>query len=403
MPNEGYPYLSDVKADLRLLGCIPLLNPFTDHVSSQRGMMLSNHIPQSQLLIKNEFPKIFSGFESQTGDYEASTSSRDEDILVLKVIPKFRTQQGSHPLRYNPVSTVIYFGTESGMVGCFDVEGYTARSDNYGYTNIIMNAQKLEPNYPIGKDVKLVTSPAHHGSMYNLGTNLRIAYMSLPHVTEDAWVVSESAAAKLGTEEFSTRIIDIHKDQIPLNLYGDDEEEYKIFPDIGDEVRPDGIICALRKPTADSFIYDTCQLNLSEIQPLHDTKFYAPPGATIVDIKVHINRKTRSKMKVSEAVFEQCEKYREHLSNYYNEIWEYYQTVTANDSEIKLTPHFNVLVADAICELQVDGKRIKGFTSDPSTQPIRKKEVIEFIHVELTYKCVRKLNKGFKISGRYGN
>lgn len=403
MPNEGYPYLSDLKADVRLLGCIPLLNPFPDHVSSQRGMMLSNHIPQSQLLIRNEFPRIFSGFEPQTGEYEASTSNRDEDVIVLWTIPKFRTQQGSHPLRYNPVTTVIYLGRESGQFGCFDIEGYTARSDNYGYTNIMLNTQKLESNYTILKEDKLVTSPAHHGNMYNLGTNLRIAYMSLPHVTEDAWVISESAAAKLATEGFSTCIIDIHKDQIPLNLYGDDEEEYKIFPDIGDEVRSDGVICALRKPSADSFIYDTCQANLSEIQPLHDTKFYAPPGATVVDVRIHINRKTRSKMKVSEAMIEQCEKYRGHLSNYYNEIWECYRKITERDSESKLTPHFNLLVADAICELQVDGRRIRGFTSDTAVQPIRKKEVIEFIHIELTYKYTRKLNKGFKLSGRYGN
>ena len=68
MPTEGFPYLDDTNADLRLVGGIPLIQPFAANISSQRGMMLSNHAEQAQILKGNEFPRVFSGFESQVRD-----------------------------------------------------------------------------------------------------------------------------------------------------------------------------------------------------------------------------------------------------------------------------------------------------------------------------------------------
>ena len=51
VPNQGYPYLDNLKADVRLLGIVPLINPFMDKLSSQRGMMMSDHL--SQALVVN--------------------------------------------------------------------------------------------------------------------------------------------------------------------------------------------------------------------------------------------------------------------------------------------------------------------------------------------------------------
>ena len=401
MPNEklDYPYLDNVKADHRLLGGIALMNPFMDHVSSQRGMMLSNHIPQAQCLKGCEPPRVFSGYESQIGEYEITTSKRDQDIYVVAVIPKFVINTGAHPLMYNPSCTVIYTGMDDGKIGCFELSKYTMLMEDFGYTNKLMNQNLLEPGMLIPKEKKLSTSPSHKGSRYCMGTNLHCAYMSLPHVTEDAFIISESAAKKLTTEGYRTISIDIHRDQIPINLYGNGEE-YRIFPDIGEEVNEDGIICALRRPTPDSIIFDMNKENLCNVYPLHDTVFYAPKGARIVDVEVHINRKCKFS-KSLEPMFEQVEKYRSQISNYYTKILDQYQEIKSFGTE--LTPEFNSLVYRAISELAIDGVRAKGVPSKSAAIPVKKKEPIEFIHITLTYQYTRRPGIGFKLAGRYGN
>ena len=107
------------------------------------------------------------------------------------------------------------------------------------------------------KNDDIVHAPTHSGSIYKLfGCNLNVAYMAIPQVTEDGIAISESAAKKLETEGYSTISIDIGPGQIPLNLYGD-ETNYKFMPDIGNTVHEDGVVCALRTPTADSIVHDT--------------------------------------------------------------------------------------------------------------------------------------------------
>ena len=399
MPNEGYPYLNNTKADHRLVGGIALMNPFMDHVSSQRGMMLSNHIPQAQVLMGSEPPRVFSGYESQVGQYEISTTRRNQDIYVLTAINKFEINAGANPLMYNPSCMVLYIGATDGKVGCFEVKKFTMTMDDFGYTNKILNPQLLVEGTYIPKETKLSTSPSHKGERYCMGTNLHCAYMSLPHVTEDAFIISESAAKKLVTEGFRTVSIDIRNDQIPVNLYGTDEE-YKFFPDIGETVNEDGIVCALRRPTADSLIFDMNERNLCNINRLHDNVFYAPAGAQIVDVDVHINRKFKYDQSLA-PMFEQAEKYRAQLSNYYKKIWEKFQEVMGQNPSI--TPELNSTVSKAVSELMIDGIRIKGFGHKSSVIPVKKKEPIEFMRITLTYRYERKPKLGFKISGRYGN
>ena len=99
----------------------------------------------------------------------------------------------------------------------------------------------------------------------------------------------------------------------------------------------------------------------------------------------------RAKVKASETMFEQCEKYRAQLSNYYQKIWECYLEIIRTHSEPNLSPHFNSVIAKAISELQIDGKKIRNFSYKSSVTPVCKKET------------VRKAQKGSKIAGRSGN
>lgn len=68
------------------------------------------------------------------------------------------------------------------------------------------------------------------------GRNLRVAYIADARTTEDAIEISKSASLALSRPEIKQVNILINDNDIPLNLYGDDNE-YKILPDIGEEIK----------------------------------------------------------------------------------------------------------------------------------------------------------------------
>lgn len=403
-PNEGYPYLENTKADIRLLGISPQVNPHADKISAQRGMMYSTHLNQAQLSNGAEVPRNFSGQEAQVGRYSYNHVPRSEVVFPRVDIPKFVTNSGADYITYNPTHYLITQGQDTGEISYIKADTYTMRSDGYGYFNKVSPVQlgvPLDPNFDV------TTSPAHDGPVYKMmGVNLKVAYMGMCQVAEDAFVISESAARKLQPEAFGKLEFDIDADEIPLNLYGDDDN-YKFMPDINDVVNEDGILCALRKPTADSIIRDTSEAALAEVQPLHDKTFCAPAGARIVDIDIWINRKAKSKLPdgYKQIVFAQAEKYRQQLVAMYKRIYDAYEQFKSENSYgTKFSPTFCTLVRQAIGELLCDGVRLPSIRPSKSgIIPTQKKRPINFIHIEVTYNFPRKINLGFKLTGRQGN
>ena len=405
VPNQGYPYLNNLKADVRLLGIVPLINPFMDKLSSQRGMMMSDHVRQALVVNQCELPRCFTGFEHKIGKYSIDNTERDQDIHIIAVIPKFVMSEGVYPVYYNPSRTVIYKGIQDGKIGCFDIDDFTMVTDDFGYRNHIGNAVVMPGNI-IGKDDDIVHAPTHDGNIYKLfGCNLNIAYMAIPQVTEDGIAISESAARKLETEGYSTITIDIGPNQIPLNLYGD-ETNYKFIPDIGTCVHDDGIICALRTPTSDSFIHDTSPANLKKVQHMHDRLYRIPAGAEILDIYVSINRKTKpiSTMK-DDVIYQQAEIYRQKINEYYRSIYRVYQKVIEAEGNA-YTDAFSTLIYTAAGELLSAGERLDNASflrKNGVLVPLSNKAIIEFIRISIKYRYKRPIRHGFKLTGRFGN
>ena len=395
------PYLRDTKAPVQLLGAAMLVNPLADHTSSQRLMMFSNHLPQAQMIHGCEQPRVFTGYESVLGDYEFNTTERDQDIQIREVIPRFAVVNSTRVIKENPYHIIVYRGDSDNKVGYFTLDKYTMRSEGFGYKNVWFTegVNQLHKGNYIPKELKLCTSPAHKGNMYMQGTNLRVAYMSLPEVTEDAFIISESAAKKFETETYGEISFKILPNQIPLDLYGD-EDEYRFMPDMSEKVREDGILCALRTPTPTSIIYDMAPENFRTVQHLHDMVIYAPPGAEIVDIDVVVNRACSSKIKTPKEVFAQVEKYRDAINRSNLRIWEAYQDAVQEGLEV--TPAFNNLVTRAVGSLLIDNVRIPGFNRRSNVSAVRRKEQIEFIYITVVYRHNHKCTNGLKLANRYG-
>lgn len=405
VPNQGYPYLDNLKADVRLLGIVPLINPFMDKLSSQRGMMMSDHLSQALVVNGCELPRCYTGFEHKIGKYSIDYTERDQAIQVLAVIPKFILSEGAYPVYYNPSRTVVYRGVNDSKIGCFDIEDFTTVTDDFGYRNVYGDAPVNVGNI-LSENDDIVHAPTHSGSIYKLfGCNLNVAYMAIPQVTEDGIAISESAAKKLETEGYSTISIDIGPGQIPLNLYGD-ETSYKFMPDIGNTVHEDGVVCALRTPTADSIVHDTSPNNLKKIQHLHDKLYRIPAGAEILDIYVCINRKNKPVSTIkTDIIYQQAEIYRQKINTYHRSIYNLYHQLVDIEG-YSYTDAFNSLVYTAAGELLSSGERLDNtafLRKNGVLIPLRNKAEIDFIHIDIKYRYKRPVRHGFKLTGRFGN
>ena len=103
-----------------------------------------------------------------------------------------------HIVRGVPGSGKTTFCKKELHITPYEADDFIMRNDDYGYltksTGISVN-----PGMIIAKDDVLLQAPTHEDedTFKIFGTNLNVAYMAVPQVTEDGIVISESAAERL--------------------------------------------------------------------------------------------------------------------------------------------------------------------------------------------------------------
>ena len=66
----------------------PLMTPMADKCDCQRLQMFTSHISQTVHLVNPEFPKVFTNFENQVGEYSMSYAKAKEDFKIIAKIQK---------------------------------------------------------------------------------------------------------------------------------------------------------------------------------------------------------------------------------------------------------------------------------------------------------------------------
>lgn len=398
--HKDFPYLNNVNGDPRLLGYPAILNPFATFDSASRLDMFSSHRTQALIIKGAEFCDLFSGFEKEDSKYTFDSSRRDQDVEILKVIPKYHSMRGGVGGGNSPHLLVLYKGLRDNKIGYFTVDRFFKGTDGFGHTNIWhrIPTALAEGSY-LEKETTLVTSPAKKGSQYCFGTNANVAFMPLHQTIEDAFVISQSLADKLESEEFKTVVINIRQDVRPLNLYGRNGE-VKFLPDIGETVSDAGILCAFRPVSTTTCAADTDPSTLTQVESTRDVIFTAPPGAEVVDIDFYVNRHCKIHS------YPQVEKYQSSIASYWKAIWDFYRLHVKGSYQ--LTPRFNTLVTTALLRLIAMGVR----QDLPSTLADNRSRIefeginnhpVEFIQAIITYRAKRKVEVGFKLAGKHGN
>ena len=383
-------FISDLNMRLELVGSPLLLSPMPEHISSQRSLMFSSNSSQIVIVDGNEPARIQTGFESKYGRYCVDPAHRDHDVQILDIIPKCtKLSDENGNVIPSPSTTVIYLDAVTEEVGYFEIPDCVMLHPGFGYYTKKLNQHELVPMNFIPKDMEFVTAPNHDEGLYNLGVNANVVYMPLWGTTNDAFLISDEFQKKMTHTAVDQIVLAIDSDHIPLNLYGDNEN-YKIFPDIGQTVRDDGIVIALREHTSNSLIADITDDNL-RVPSLHDDVYVAPAGAKVVDVKVFVNKSKYNELK-GIGTYKQIVRYQESYNAYYVTISKCYEKYLAQG--YKIGPAF----ANHVVECKG-----RSYTNEFKDLVLyNKKDPVDLIYLIITFANKSMISRGFKLTSREG-
>lgn len=425
--NEVLSKLLEKDEDLRIteeLISIHAINPFINHCSSARGVMLSSHFSQSLTLNNGEERIIQTGLEKQFGDNTFSKKA-EEDMRVIKVIDRYKS------IDYNGVDKVveklvIVENLETGEIDYIDIPYCNKMHQYFGFKYKVDEdlVNTLRPNDILPKNTVLADSPSvGENKGYKYGLNGNLCLINLPEATEDGIIISRSFAEKLNYSIFETRVVEFGSNSFPLNIYGD-ENNYKPFPEIGELVNEDSIIMALREMVGnndtkvkskkpESFLAPalTSINDVKDFNPIFDKVVYAKaPGedkvvngykvnyGRIVDIKAYGS--PRSKKLPYSGTSDIVNKYINGLRSFYQDILNVYESLSTykfrtNNKErtIKLSEKFHRLIIEAYSIVNPDNDNIIYKARN---------ELLDTYRIEFTIEYVCGVTVGHKISDANG-
>lgn len=375
------------------------LDPFYGNTSAARGAMFLSHIGQAPIVEGNEPRRIMTGVELRYAQHTFDVRF-PVDCILLNMIRKYPAGYGNDSIKHNPVTTLFYedFYDEFREVGIIHVPEYFSLHQEFGYE---LKKDKelwssLTPGNTYGKDLVIAKSSAvKDNGLYGMGVNATTAFMSLPGTIEDGMIFSKEYFSEyLAPRTYTTAIAGAGKRSFFLNLYGDDDN-YKPFPDIGQRIRPDGIIFATREHDDNISPAELTARALREVDRTFDRTVIGTPGSIVKDIKVfHDERQNPSFTPTG--MDTQLRKYYDALCEYYKSVMKFYYGLKGKRKDtLRITPEFRQLVVEALMFLPQDFRKRK------LTRMHRLDQLDEW-RVELTYETIKMPGEAFKATDYAG-
>lgn len=338
------PSVNQLSAEL--LG-IAALNPFLSQDSSSRLAMMCSHIGQSLVVKGATVRRTLTGVEREYGKYTHSIRMPC-NAVILKCIDKYPRTIGADSVSENPIRTVIYENADSPRreIGILQLTRFHSVHQYYGFKYTYKPAlEKLVPGAHIAKGTIIADSPTitEEGD-YRYGLEAQMALMSMPPVIEDGVIASDAFLKRMTTMGFGSRTASWGKNRYPLNLYGD-ANNYKPFPDIGDRVREDGLLFAMRSYDELLAVNHMTSESLRTVDHF-DKTIYAQPGAKIVDVIIHKGNQLKTRM--PSGMEDQCMMYYRKTRAYHEALLaEYHSLQSKLKNTLTITPEFQRLLVES--------------------------------------------------------
>lgn len=409
--NQLYPELANVMS----------LSPFDGTVSASRKQMFgASHTSQCLVIAKPTPRRIQTGAEIQYGRATFSTTV-ERDCRIIARIPFYNPRQiGVDAIQHNPEDVLIveYLDNDRSEIDCISMREYFSSHQYFGFryknSEASRNLRVPDPRTgmggsELGAGTILQDSPSKRpDGNYCYGINLNVMFASIPQTAEDGVVLSDEAVPWLKTRKYEKRTIAYGSTHWALNLYGD-ENTYKPFPEIGDYVRADGLLMALRSY---SDAYSAVEMSAAasrEINYVFDklTYVHASPEegmmtgrGRVIDIRV-THDASRTPFSPNECN-EQALKYDRAARVFYEEVLRWYYQLRANRPKtganaMKITDNFKTLVRHAYSVSQE-----KNPSEDQRVQKIHRASPMDDFTIEFIVEYEATPTEGYKLTDCWG-
>lgn len=361
--------------------------------SSARQEMLGSHLSQMLVIDGATLRRCNSGMERRFGTttFNVKFPCHGE---VRAIVEKYAHTIGPDAIAHNPQTVIIYESIERGELDMLELPYFHSMHNHFGFKYKLTNsAEKLSVGQPIPKDTILADSPNvdSHGN-YMYGTELNTCFMSLPGIIEDGVIIAESVIKKMTATGYEKRSGSYGRKRFPLNLYGD-KTHYKPFPDIGEKVRPDGLLFAFREYDellAGVTMAEDC---LREVDHAFDRRVFAVPGAKAIDITVRRGNQG-SNAKTPQGMEIQAEKY--HVRQR-----QFYDTISQTVKSIKRRSR--VEVSSRLHRLMVEGLIFKNDVGKGQGRQMYNLVELDEWRIDITFEYKMRPNIGSKLTDLHGD
>ena len=252
-------------------------------------------------LLYGEKAIIETGYEIRFGDYSSSVTKTDSDYEIIGKISKFSFAPNHH-------YWLILRDLKHKRLDVVERISYHHITESYGYlyNNDYMDSKSVGDFIPDNTIVQKSLAFDEYNNRQD-GINFNVIYMALDDNMEDSIIMSDVAAGKMVSPLVKPIPIAINDNDIPLNIYGDDKN-YKIIPDIGEDIK-DAILIALRKEKKEEAFYTQSMDRLRKIFMSDELR---QAHGKVVDINIYCN---------NPEILESS--YYTQLKMYYNELKRY--------------------------------------------------------------------------------
>ena len=381
-PNEIYPELMSLNG---------LSGSASTAISSARSLMYGGHLNQSVPVVNTTSKRIQNDTVNSISEFDMNIKF-PEDAIVIDVIYKYPKVYGDTRINKSNIHIgVIIYENANNELCCLEINDYVSKHPYFGWDyRPTENFKKLSPYVSFNKGDVLFETPGRLPTgEYGYGREVKIAAITIPGISEDSIVASDEVLKEYHFPLFHKKSIGFGSDLYPLNIYGDNNT-IKIMPDIGDEVRIDSVVMALREHDPYLCVIEETNKGIQTVCPITD-KLIKINYRTGVVCDIHVFRNKTSNSIMPPELEEQLTFYHDSISHYYEKIMAIYRKYQKQRSTgLKVTNEFAQLVLDA-------RKYLENVTL------LNKKEVLEPWHVIITIRSDIVPNIGFKFTGEHGD
>ena len=256
-----------------------LLQPFNNLNAGSRKIMHSTHRDHVFPLLHGEKAIIETGYEIRFGDLSSSVTRADSTYRVIGKVQKYRLNPNHH-------YWLIVEDVNNKRLDVVERISYHYITESYGYlyNNQYMDNLDIGDIIPKGDILQKSLAFDEYNNRQD-GISFNVLYMALDDNMEDSIIFSDEAATRLSSPLIKPVQIMINTNDIPLNIYGDSNKNYKVIPDIGEYIK-DANLIAMRKEKKEESYFAQSVDNLRSISMADSVRQIK---GRVIDIDVYCN------------------------------------------------------------------------------------------------------------------